>query len=158
MDFGVAKAVSDATGVQSITTTGMAIGTPAYMAPEQAAADPNVDHRADIYAVGTMGYELVAGRPPFVGVSPQQVLAAHVTEIPRPVPGLADAIMRSLAKLPADRWQSAGEMLPLLEAASTPSGGLTPTEMRPVSGGMRKTRWVAVVVGAQRNLTTTSLQ
>ncbi len=156
MDFGVAKAVSDATGVQSITTTGMAIGTPAYMAPEQAAADPNVDHRADIYAVGTMGYELVAGRPPFVGVSPQQVLAAHVTEIPRPVtdhradvpPGLADAIMRSLAKLPADRWQSAGEMLPLLEAASTPSGGLTPTEMRPVSGGMRKTRWVAVVVVA----------
>jgi len=80
MDFGVAKAVSDATGVQSITTTGMAIGTPAYMAPEQAAADPNVDHRADIYAVGTMGYELVAGRPPFVGVSPQQVLAAHVTD------------------------------------------------------------------------------
>jgi serine/threonine-protein kinase len=154
MDFGVAKAVSDATGVQSITSTGMAIGTPAYMAPEQAAADPNVDHRADIYAVGTMGYELVAGRPPFVGASPQQVLAAHVTETPSPLtdhrvdvpPGLVDAIMRSLAKLPADRWQSAGEMVPLLEAASTPSGGVTPTEMRAVSKGMRRTRWAAVAV------------
>jgi serine/threonine-protein kinase len=83
------------------------------MAPEQAAADPNVDHRADIYALGVMGYELVAGRPPFVGVTPQQVLAAHVTETPRPVtelrpscpPALAETIMRCLAKRPADRWQ-----------------------------------------------------
>ncbi len=156
MDFGVAKAVTDATGAQSITSTGMAIGTPAYMAPEQAAADPNVDHRADIYAVGTMGYELVAGRPPFVGVSPQQVLAAHITETPTPVtdhraevpPALADVIMRSLAKSPAERWQSAGDMLPLLEAAATPSGGVTPTEMHPVSRGTRKMRWAGVAVVA----------
>jgi len=102
MDFGVAKAVTDATGAESITSTGMAIGTPAYMAPEQAAADSSVDHRADIYAVGTMGYEMVAGRPPFVGASPQQVLVAHMTETPTPVtdhradvpPGLADVVMR----------------------------------------------------------------
>ena len=152
MDFGVAKAVTDATGAESITSTGMAIGTPAYMAPEQAAADPKVDHRADIYAVGTMGYEMVAGRPPFVGATPQQVLVAHMTETPTPVtdhrtdvpPGLADVVMRSLAKLPADRWQSAGEMVPLLEAASTPGGGVTPTETHPVSRGTRKTRWAAV--------------
>ena len=85
MDFGVAKAVSEATGRQKLTTVGVALGTPAYMAPEQAAADPNVDHRADIYALGVMGYELLTGRPPFTGLTPQQVLAAHVTEAPKPV-------------------------------------------------------------------------
>jgi serine/threonine-protein kinase len=74
-DFGVAKAVSEAAGRQQITTAGVALGTPAYMAPEQAAASPHVDHRADIYAVGVMAYELLAGRPPFAGESPQAVLA-----------------------------------------------------------------------------------
>src|SRR5215203_1835154 len=75
MDFGVAKAVSEATGRQTITTMGVAIGTPSYMAPEQAAADPHIDHRADIYAVGVLGYELLAGAPPFTGHSSQEVLA-----------------------------------------------------------------------------------
>ena len=64
-DFGVAKAVSEATGRQQLTTAGVALGTPAYMAPEQATADPGVDHRADLYAVGVLGYELLAGHPPF---------------------------------------------------------------------------------------------
>jgi len=110
MDFGVAKAVSEATGRNSLTSVGIALGTPTYMAPEQAAADPNVDHRADIYALGVMGYELLAGRPPFVGMTPQQVLAAHVTEAPKPVielrptcpPSLAETVMRCLAKRPTD--------------------------------------------------------
>src|SRR6266481_4366473 len=79
MDFGVAKAVSEATGRQQFTTAGVALGTPAYMAPEQAAADPHLDHRVDIYAVGVLAYELLTGRPPFVGLTPQEVLAAHVT-------------------------------------------------------------------------------
>ena len=81
-DFGVAKAVSEATGRQPLTTAGIALGTPSYMAPEQAAADPNLDHRVDIYALGAMGYELLTGRPPFVGLSSQEVLAAHVTQQP----------------------------------------------------------------------------
>ncbi len=68
-DFGVAKAVSEATGRQQLTTAGIAIGTPAYMAPEQASADPHLDHRVDIYALGAMGYELLVGRPPFTGNS-----------------------------------------------------------------------------------------
>ncbi|MEO8140945.1 MAG: protein kinase, partial [Gemmatimonadota bacterium] len=139
MDFGVAKAVSEATGRQSLTTIGVALGTPAYMAPEQAAADPHVDHRADIYAVGVMGYELLTGQPPFTGLSPQQVLAAHVTEAPKPVtvhrpstpPALAEIIMRCLAKRPADRWQSADEMVERLESLGTPSGGMTPTQTQP---------------------------
>jgi serine/threonine-protein kinase len=84
-DFGVAKAVSGATAAEGITTAGVAVGTPAYMAPEQASADPHVDHRADIYALGTMAYELLAGRTPFTGATPQAVLVAHVTQAPDPV-------------------------------------------------------------------------
>ena len=131
MDFGVAKAVSEATGRQQLTTAGIALGTPAYMAPEQATADPNTDHRADIYAVGAVAYELLTGRPPFTGTTPQMILAAHVTEQVEPVtkrrdkvsPALEALVMRCLEKKPADRWQSAEEMLPHLEALSTPSGG-----------------------------------
>jgi serine/threonine-protein kinase len=83
-DFGVAKAISEATGESSLTSVGVALGTPAYMAPEQASADPHVDHRADIYALGVLAYEMLTGRTPFVGV-PQAVLAAHVTQTPEPV-------------------------------------------------------------------------
>src|SRR5207247_1810790 len=63
-DFGVAKALSESTGKTSLTSAGVALGTPAYMAPEQAAADPHTDHRCDIYAVGALGYEMLTGRPP----------------------------------------------------------------------------------------------
>src|SRR5437016_1958495 len=84
-DFGVAKALSESTGKTSLTSAGVALGTPAYMAPEQAAADPHTDHRCDIYAVGALGYEMLTGRPPFTGATPQHVLAAHVTESPEPV-------------------------------------------------------------------------
>ncbi len=140
-DFGVAKAVSEATGRQQLTTAGVALGTPAYMSPEQAAADPQIDHRADIYAVGALAYELLTGRPPFVGTTAQEVLAAHVTQAPDVVtkhreavpPALAQVVMRCLEKKPADRWQSAEELLPHLEALTTPSGGITPTDTMPVA-------------------------
>ncbi len=168
-DFGVAKAVSEATGRNTITTLGVAVGTPTYMSPEQAAADPHIDHRSDIYAVGVMAYELLAGRPPFTGATPQQVLAAHVTEAPDPVskrrpgipPLLEQAVMRCLAKRPADRWQTADELLAQLEQAATPTGGITPTrgvtptDTQPIVVG-RGYRWrvplivagVAVLLGA----------
>jgi len=137
-DFGVAKAVSEATGRQQLTTAGVALGTPAYMAPEQASADPHVDHRADLYAVGVLGYELLAGRPPFTGATSQEVLAAHVTQAPTPLgtirpavaPAVAAVIMRCLEKRPADRWQSADELLSQLEPLATHSGGHTPTGLR----------------------------
>ena len=157
-DFGVAKAVSDATGQRQLTTAGVALGTPAYMAPEQAVADPHIDHRADIYAVGALAYELLTGRPPFTGRTAQEVLSAHVTETAEPVTkyretvpsALAHLVMRCLEKKRADRWQSAEELLHELEALATPSGGLTPTETRPVAAAppwSRKTT-VAVVVAA----------
>jgi tetratricopeptide (TPR) repeat protein len=143
-DFGVAKAVSASSGSSSLTSLGVALGTPAYMAPEQAAADPHVDHRADIYAVGIMGYEMLAGRTPFTAPSPQAMLAAHITQAPEPIAKMRPAVsppfnavlMRCLEKRAADRWQSAAELLGQLEAAATPSGGLAPTEATPaISSG-----------------------
>ena len=138
-DFGVAKAMSDSVGGSSLTSLGVALGTPAYMAPEQAAADPHVDHRADLYAVGAMAYEMLCGRPPFSGMSPQQVLAAHVTLAPAPLssqrtavpPALNALVMRCLEKKPADRVQRADELLTQLQAMATPSGGMAPTGATP---------------------------
>ena len=134
-DFGVAKALSVATNSGSgITSVGVAIGTPAYMAPEQAAADPAVDHRADLYALGAVAYEMLTGQQVFSPRSPQALLAAHATETPEPLtkrrgsvpPVLADTVMRALSKNAADRPQSAGEMLAAVEAAVTPSGTTDP--------------------------------
>ncbi|MEZ4413257.1 MAG: protein kinase [Gemmatimonadales bacterium] len=141
-DFGVAKAVSEATGRQQLTTAGVALGTPAYMAPEQAAADPHLDHRVDIYALGVLGYELLTGRTPFSGRTPQETLAAHVMQAPEAIsrlrPGISPAleaiVMKCLAKRPADRFQSAEELVTALEPLATPSGGMTPTYTQPVSG------------------------
>jgi Tol biopolymer transport system component len=159
MDFGVAKAVSEATGRQSLTTAGVALGTPAYMAPEQAAAEPNIDHRVDLYAVGALGYELISGTPPFTGRTAQEVLAAHMTQRPEPLsarrhacpPGLEAVIMKCLEKRPADRWQTAEELLARLEPLATPSGGTTPTATRPadaVSGPSRRFPWSRSLIAA----------
>lgn len=156
-DFGVSKALSTATGETSLTSLGVALGTPAYMAPEQAAADPNTDHRADIYAVGVLAYELLAGHPPFQGTSAQQVLAAHAT-LPPPritplratVPQqLEDLVMRCLEKHAADRPQSAEELLQVLETLSTPSHGTTPAPFQPVRAAKgRGVAGRAIAVGA----------
>ncbi len=138
-DFGVAKAVSASAG-DKLTTVGIAVGTPQYMAPEQAMAETNVDHRVDLYALGVMGYEMLTGHPVFEATTAQGILSAHVLEQPKDVrewrpnipPLLAEALLKCLAKNPADRWQSADELLVQLElVATTPSGGVTPTTTRP---------------------------
>jgi serine/threonine protein kinase/tetratricopeptide (TPR) repeat protein len=137
-DFGVAKAVSEAANESNITSAGVALGTPTYMAPEQASADPNTDHRADIYALGVVGYELLTGAPPFTGTSPQMILAAQVTRTPEHVtkqrasvpPALANVIMRCLEKKPADRWQTAEELAQQLASIAS-SGSTTPTTTAP---------------------------
>ena len=155
-DFGVAKAISEATGREKLTTAGVALGTPSYMAPEQASGDPHIDHRADIYAVGVMAYELLAGRVPFGGPTAQAILSAHITETPEPVtkhrpavpPALAQLVMRCLEKKPADRWQSAEELLSHIETAATPSGGITPTDTRPVAAvGLRRQKRAVRIAG-----------
>ncbi len=150
-DFGVAKAVSVASGALKLTSAGVALGTPTYMAPEQATADPHTDHRADIYAVGVVAYELLTGQPPFTGANAQAVLSAHLTQAPKPVtvhrPAVAAAldalVMKCLEKQPADRWQSAAELLPVLEALATPSGGTMP--MAPQRASSRK--WPLAAAG-----------
>jgi len=137
-DFGVARAVSQATDSSTLTSLGVALGTPAYMAPEQAVADPHIDQRADIYALGVVAYELLAGRTPFTSPSPQQMLAAQVTEKPDPPsrhrpglsPALEQAVMRCLEKRAADRFQTADDLLAVLEPIATPSGGTAPTAAR----------------------------
>jgi len=158
-DFGVAKAVSESGGGGALTSVGFALGTPAYMAPEQATADPHTDERADIYALGAMAYEMLTGQPPFSGSSPQAVLAAHITQVPTAVssvrpaipPVLATVVMRCLEKRPADRFQKARDLLPHLDAYLTPSGGTLATAAAPtVSSGteaaLRRTHPVRVAV------------
>src|SRR5205085_5768058 len=116
-DFGIAKAIAAARGEAAgatLTQFGTSIGTPAYMSPEQAAGDPNVDHRADIYSLGCMAYELLSGQLPFGNRTPQRMLAAHMGEEPKPLleiapmtsPSLATLVMSCLAKDPSARPQS----------------------------------------------------
>ena len=128
-DFGVAKALADAGVSGSLTSGGLAIGTPAYMAPEQAMADATTNHRADLYAAGAVMYEMLVGAPPYSG-NAQAVVAAHLTA---PIPSIADRrgdvppavvslVQRLLAKNPAERPQSGHEALATLDALTTPPG------------------------------------
>ena len=127
-DFGIAKALHAAThgdgaASRGLTSAGVALGTPAYMAPEQAVGDTRTDHRADLYALGVLGYELLAGAHPFGVRSPQALLMAHLTEVPSPLGDrradtprvLAALIMRLLEKLPEDRPASAESVLRTLD-------------------------------------------
>ncbi len=115
-DFGIALAVQHAGG-QRMTQTGLSLGTPHYMAPEQAMGDKAVDARADIYALGAVTYEMLAGEPPFTGPTAQAIIARVLTGVAAPlsasratVPELVDAaVMTALAKLPADRFMSAAD-------------------------------------------------
>ncbi len=143
-DFGIAKAITAArTGGDgrhaTLTQVGTSIGTPTYMAPEQAAADPNADHRVDLYAFGVMAYELIAGQPPFQGSTPARLLAAHMTESPRDlrslrgdVPAaLAELIMACLAKDPDARPQQAKDLVRVLETVtSTGNAAAVPAALR----------------------------
>jgi tetratricopeptide (TPR) repeat protein/tRNA A-37 threonylcarbamoyl transferase component Bud32 len=132
-DFGVGKALtaSKSSADETLTRGGIALGTPEYMAPEQAAADPASDHRVDLYAFGVMAYEMLAGRPPFHGRTPQQLLAAQMVERPQPIenvrPGvpspLAQLVMKCLEKEPALRPQSATDLVNELDIIS---GGTSP--------------------------------
>jgi tetratricopeptide (TPR) repeat protein len=137
-DFGIAKAISasrtDSGGGATLTQLGTSIGTPAYISPEQAAGDPDVDQRADIYSFGCMAYELLAGRAPFIAKTPQRLLAAHMNEAPQSIaevrpdipPHLAVMVMRCLEKDPVARPQSAAELFPALDATPTSESGYAP--------------------------------
>ncbi len=122
-DFGIARAVAG--GGKALTQTGLAIGTPQYMSPEQAMGATDVDGRVDIYALGCVLYEMVAGEPPFAGPTPQAIMARSLTESARPLgttreglaPRVGAVVARALAKSPADRFQNAAEMVEAIHAA-----------------------------------------
>jgi serine/threonine-protein kinase len=135
-DFGVAKAVTASRKSEvreskgSMTGEGISLGTPAYMSPEQAVADPDVRHTADIYALGVVGYEMLVGAPPFQGRSASAILAAHVRETPTPIETrrydvprpLVTLIMQCLEKEPDRRPRSGGHVLRALEDSAISSG------------------------------------
>ena len=141
-DFGVAKALREAMVGGPLTSVGISLGTPVYMAPEQAAADPSTDSRADIYAFGVMAYEMLAGHPPFSGRNAQELIAAHFVETPvsidviRPAisPTLSHLVMRCLEKHPGDRPQDANEILRSLTSVSAlPNGAAAQASVAPTA-------------------------
>jgi len=127
-DFGIARAVGVAGG-ERLTETGLAIGTPAYMSPEQAAAEREVDARSDLYSLGCVLYEMLVGEPPFTGPNAQSILVKRLTT-PAPSarqlretipPELDAAIRRVLARAPADRFPAAAEFSAALQTGATPT-------------------------------------
>jgi len=142
-DFGIARALGAGgaagagapTREQRLTETGMSVGTPAYMSPEQASGDREVDARSDIYSLGCVLYEMLAGEPPFTGPSAQAILLRKFTENPRPLRAIRDtvpepieqAVARALARSAADRFTTAAEFRRVLEPAQTGSIVATPT-------------------------------
>ena len=111
MDFGIAKATKS----ETTTDSGIAVGTPTYMSPEQASGDTSIDHRSDIYSLGVLGYHMLTGKPPFTGRTAHAVIAGHVAELPPPIrrinpsvpKRMADAVEKCLEKKPDDRYQNA---------------------------------------------------
>jgi eukaryotic-like serine/threonine-protein kinase len=148
-DFGVARAIS-AAGQDRLTDTGLALGTPAYMSPEQAAATRELDGRSDLYALGCVLYEMLVGQPPFVGATAQQLLARHSVD---PVPplrtvrstvpeGMERSVMRALAKVPADRFPTAAAFSKAL-VAPAPAGTIVTPASKPSS--QRRREMIALV-------------
>ncbi|HEY2067215.1 MAG TPA: protein kinase [Gemmatimonadaceae bacterium] len=149
-DFGVARAATEAAASASGTGAGVTVGTPAYMAPEQVAADPHVDHRADIYSVGVLAYELLAGRLPFEDDGWRDAPSHFVAEPPsltthRPdVPASLEAlVMKCLQKRAVDRWQSADEMVRQLETLA----GAVSRSRAALHTPTRRTRQAAATIG-----------
>jgi serine/threonine-protein kinase len=148
-DFGIARAVSP--GVERLTETGLSIGTPLYMSPEQAAADPDLDGRSDLYSLGCVLYEMLGGQPPFTGPTAEVVTRQHIVAEAAPItnlrptvsPEVAGALARSLAKNPADRFNSVAQFADALR----PRSGLTGVPSRPAipaSAGVAKRRRIVV--------------
>jgi len=137
-DFGIARALGSAVSdgssrEQRLTETGMSIGTPAYMSPEQASADREIGPRSDIYSLGCVLYEMLAGEPPFTGPNAQAILLRKFTENPRPLrsvrdtvpPVIEEAVSKALARSPADRFASAADLVKVLEGAAGQRSGAT---------------------------------
>jgi serine/threonine protein kinase/Tol biopolymer transport system component len=149
-DFGIALAIQQA-GAQRMTQTGLSLGTPQYMSPEQAMGEKSVDHRTDIYALGAVTYEMLTGEPPFTGPTVQAIVAKLLTDEPRPPralrrsvpPGVDAAVLHALEKLPADRMASARDFAAALDGDG-PSPKRVATPARPTRARRVEPRTLAL--------------
>ncbi len=155
-DFGIARAVSAAGGAR-LTETGLSIGTPLYMSPEQAAADPDLDGRSDLYSLGCVLYEMLGGQPPFTGPMAEIVTRQHMITDAAPItnlrptvsPEVAGALARSLAKNPADRFNPVAQFADALRPGSGVAGVSTkPTIATPAGAAKRRRIGVSLGVAA----------
>ena len=144
-DFGIALAVSAAAG-KRMTETGLSLGTPHYMSPEQATADKDISARSDIYSLGSVLYEMLTGDPPHTGASAQQIIMRIIADTPRPVtevrrsvpPHIAAAVGKAIEKLPADRFESAKAFA---DALGNPSFAVAGTAVHTLGGGLASRPW-----------------
>jgi len=134
-DFGIARAIMDSGETSRLTATGMAIGTPAYMSPEQASGDRQLDGRSDLYSLGVLAYQMLVGEPPFIGNTTPALLVKHLAEMPVPVSqrrhdvpaDLAMIVMRLLEKAPENRFQSATDVVQALKTGIVPPAPVNAT-------------------------------
>ena len=151
-DFGIALAVSRSDGGTRMTETGMSLGTPHYMSPEQAMGEREITARSDVYALGCITYEMLTGDPPFTGSTAQAIVARVVTETPRSLtaqrrtvpPQVEAAVLTALEKLPADRFASAAEFAEALEGR----GPTRATRAIAAAGAAGAGRWRTIAIGA----------
>jgi eukaryotic-like serine/threonine-protein kinase len=152
-DFGIALAVSAAAGGR-MTETGLSLGTPHYMSPEQATADKDITARSDVYSLGSVLYEMLTGTPPHTGASAQQIIMKIIADTPRPVtelrrsvpPNVAAAIGKAIEKLPADRFENARTFGDALGNPAYVSPGMA-VEAAPGAGNPWRTRFMALAAG-----------
>jgi serine/threonine-protein kinase len=151
-DFGLAR-LTRAAHADRLTDAGIAVGTVSYMSPEQAGGDDAVDARSDIYSLGCVLYEMLTGEPPFgTAALPRVIIARHLSDAPPPVttvrptvpPSVVAALDRALAKVPADRFETAGEFASALEEHAPSSGTRGADRLEPAITRSRRTRWAAI--------------
>jgi tetratricopeptide (TPR) repeat protein len=161
-DFGVGRGIGSSAEAEKLTETGFAVGTPAYMSPEQAIGESQLDGRTDIYSLGCVLYEMLAGEPPFSGPTAQAIAARRLTETPRSLqsvrqsvsPGLEQVVLKSLARAPADRFATAAQMVEALDrvtgveplSRATPAGEARGPATQPASARRRASIWTFVVI------------
>jgi serine/threonine protein kinase/Tfp pilus assembly protein PilF len=156
-DFGLARAIAVDDGDDGLTAPGMPVGTPYYMSPEQAAADPHIDGRSDIYSLGVIAYEALTGEPPFRSSSPRTALARKLSDPILPIRSVREivpasmeaAVLRALERVPGDRFATAREFVEALKRTDLEAGNAQPAALRRSKHSRpRAVRWVAAMAGA----------